>query len=960
MLSVSGSQVNSAPVASSRPVFLCLLRQYCDSVLDCRRAGKVLSYDGSPYAADSHGSIGPVHEVLYDDGIFFENLTNARWKLDANEGPSGNSMGQEELDIGRNEERKGSSRRVADKEPDVVSGASASNSNEELGHDDSLRQDGGGERSTSKIDLHASQDTKDVSGDSKDVSGGSGKGHETQARSVSAERDQNGSDKQRRSIGSDKQRRSIDGKPGGDRSAACSENSVGARRSQQGGKIVLNLPGTTEARKDEQAGDGKRNRESAATAQQTKKAKTVPSERGRESAGATDDHKMEDAQGDGKKDGSDELDLMRLKMEGRRWTSPDEVHSIGGHWLLDRCVRLYWDNEAQWFPGIVVDFDETEDAVDSHGHVGPVHTIAYEDGQIFENLSTATWQFDAKEGLAGVMLKQDENSNRVQGRARLVSREAKRTCPSSASRPKVNPETGLGMPMEGATVEERGGKGWRSECIKLLGRLMRQEAAIPFLEPVDPVAMKIPDYLTIIKEPMDLGTVRANLEQGHYDAPVQVLKDIVLCFDNAIEYNPATEPAHKLALAMRISFASLCNGSQLLRPVLRCLDLSRHDVTKPTSPASSPAKKSAVTTATNGPSSPGKKPAVSAGLADGDSKSAGVKREGKSDGNTMAPEQSLATYHEKSDDQTFQAAKRGGPRSAAANSTAAAGAHTDLDTGRVKIHTKGRQWTTPTGVFRHGGEWLVGRHIQVYWDGDETWFPGVVTHYDPDPTKKDSHDKCGPVHDVYYEDGDFLENLSTAKWQYDAKEGPAGQKYDLTEDAPAADQKCLSAPTAPTIHTNPRAACESCRQKKMRCVHMAAAAAMSVVSSPKTVKQNSSAPTSAMQHPGRQPLLPSLAATPDSSVKTLPLPMRTVQVPVLSADQKPQQLRGVKQDLTRKELEYHVVYAPGKTDWTVGLRKDSNFRELLLAFIQSAFPDRSVLHPWMPDFKKHMWSWGYR
>jgi hypothetical protein len=248
----------------------------------------------------------------------------------------------------------------------------------------------------------------------------------------------------------------------------------------------------------------------------------------------------------------------------------------------------------------------------------------------------------------------------------------------------------------------------------------------------------------------------------------------------------------------------------------------------------------------------------------------------------------------------------------------------------------------------------------VYWDGDETWFPGVVTHYDPDPTKKDSHDKCGPVHDVYYEDGDFLENLSTAKWQYDAKEGPAGQKYDLTEDAPAADQKCLSAPTAPTIHTNPRAACESCRQKKMRCVHMAAAAAMSVVSSPKTVKQNSSAPTSAMQHPGRQPLLPSLAATPDSSVKTLPLPMRTVQVPVLSADQKPQQLRGVKQDLTRKELEYHVVYAPGKTDWTVGLRKDSNFRELLLAFIQSAFPDRSVLHPWMPDFKKHMWSWGYR
>jgi hypothetical protein len=105
---VSGSQVISAPVASSRPSFLWLLRQYCDSVLECLRAGTVLSYDGSPDAADSHSNIGPVHEVLYDDGIFYENLTNAHWTLDANEEPSGNAMGQEELDIGRNEDRKGS------------------------------------------------------------------------------------------------------------------------------------------------------------------------------------------------------------------------------------------------------------------------------------------------------------------------------------------------------------------------------------------------------------------------------------------------------------------------------------------------------------------------------------------------------------------------------------------------------------------------------------------------------------------------------------------------------------------------------------------------------------------------------------------------------------------------------------------------------------------------------------
>ena len=888
----------------------------------------MLSYDGSPNAADSHGNIGPVHEVLYEDGVFFENLTNARWKLDANEGPSGSPLDQEEQDKGRGEDRKGSFRQAVDKEP--VMGSSA----KEKSGQKSERQDG--KRRSSKPDSDGSKDTEDLAGISK------GKNVESQA-----ENDQKGSDNQHHSTAV---------KPDGHMPKACSEDDASTKRSRHGAKIVVDLSGATDAVHDEHAGDGKRNRESAAAPQQSKRAKTVPTEKGHESAGPTEDVSIADAQAKDEQGGGDELDLIRLKMEGRRWTNPDEAHSQGGQWLLDRCVRLFWDNEAQWFPGIVVDFDDSEDAVDSHGHKGPVHVIAYEDGQFLENLATATWQFDAKEGLAGVMLKTDGNPNRARVRARLVSRESKRTTLSSASQPEVN--AGSGMPSEGDAGEESVGKGWRSECNKLLGRLMRQEAAIPFLEPVDPVAMNIPDYLTIIKRPMDLGSVRAKLQQNRYAEPAQVLKDIVLCFDNAIEYNPATEPAHKLALAMHISFASLCNGSQLLRPVLRCLDLSRHDMTKPTAPASSPLKKSTVSVGINGASSPGKKSGASspvkkltgsAVLANGDSKSVGVKREGKSEEHAAAPERSVATQDEKSDGQTFQAAKRGGPRLAAANGAATGGVQQEADTGRVKIHTKGRQWTTPTGVFRHGGEWLVGRHIQVYWDGDETWFPGVVTHYDPDPTKKDSHDKCGPVHDVYYEDGDFLENLSTAKWQYDAKEGPAGQTYDLTDDTPATHKKAWSAPSGPTVHTNPRAACESCRQKRIRCVHMAAAAAAAGLSPPKTLKQKSVVASSANQQPGRPLSLPSVAAMPDSPVKMLPVPV-----------QRPQQLRGVKQDLTRKELEYQVVYAPGKIDWTVGLNKDSNFRELLLAFIQSAFPDRSVLHPWMPDFKKHMWNWGYR
>lgn len=42
-------------------------------------------------------------------------------------------------------------------------------------------------------------------------------------------------------------------------------------------------------------------------------------------------------------------------------------------------------------------------------------------------------------------------------------------------------------------------------------RLLRHRYAEPFKHPVDPVALNIPDYVNIIKRPMDLGTVSVGL-----------------------------------------------------------------------------------------------------------------------------------------------------------------------------------------------------------------------------------------------------------------------------------------------------------------------------------------------------------------------------------------------------------------------------------------------------------------
>ena len=53
-------------------------------------------------------------------------------------------------------------------------------------------------------------------------------------------------------------------------------------------------------------------------------------------------------------------------------------------------------------------------------------------------------------------------------------------------------------------------------CRDVLSALTRRDPAGTFARPVDPVAMDLPDYLQVVREPMDLGTVKQRLRSGHY------------------------------------------------------------------------------------------------------------------------------------------------------------------------------------------------------------------------------------------------------------------------------------------------------------------------------------------------------------------------------------------------------------------------------------------------------------
>lgn len=52
-----------------------------------------------------------------------------------------------------------------------------------------------------------------------------------------------------------------------------------------------------------------------------------------------------------------------------------------------------------------------------------------------------------------------------------------------------------------------------AECHRILIDLRKHADAAPFNQPVDPIALNIPDYFKIIKNPMDLGTIMVKIRK---------------------------------------------------------------------------------------------------------------------------------------------------------------------------------------------------------------------------------------------------------------------------------------------------------------------------------------------------------------------------------------------------------------------------------------------------------------
>ncbi|XP_059607364.1 homeotic protein female sterile-like isoform X2 [Phlebotomus argentipes] len=63
----------------------------------------------------------------------------------------------------------------------------------------------------------------------------------------------------------------------------------------------------------------------------------------------------------------------------------------------------------------------------------------------------------------------------------------------------------------------------------------------PFLQPVDAKNLNLPDYHKIIKQPMDLGTIKKRLENNYYQSSKECIQDFNIMFSNCYVYNQPDE-----------------------------------------------------------------------------------------------------------------------------------------------------------------------------------------------------------------------------------------------------------------------------------------------------------------------------------------------------------------------------------------------------------------------------------
>jgi bromodomain-containing factor 1 len=135
------------------------------------------------------------------------------------------------------------------------------------------------------------------------------------------------------------------------------------------------------------------------------------------------------------------------------------------------------------------------------------------------------------------MIRRDSTAGRPK---RAVVPPAPRDLPYSTSKPKrKEAQTGLKF------------------CEHILDEFRKPKYdrfAAPFRIPVDPVALNIPQYFSVIKHPMDVSTITQKLKGGQYASAEEFRNDFELMFTNCFKFNPAGNIVHDMGREFQDAF----------------------------------------------------------------------------------------------------------------------------------------------------------------------------------------------------------------------------------------------------------------------------------------------------------------------------------------------------------------------------------------------------------------------
>eukprot|EP01130_Rhizamoeba_saxonica_P001330 TRINITY_DN1119_c0_g5_i2.p1 TRINITY_DN1119_c0_g5~~TRINITY_DN1119_c0_g5_i2.p1 ORF type:complete len:239 (-),score=50.01 TRINITY_DN1119_c0_g5_i2:27-743(-) len=84
-------------------------------------------------------------------------------------------------------------------------------------------------------------------------------------------------------------------------------------------------------------------------------------------------------------------------------------------------------------------------------------------------------------------------------------------------------------------------------CMRILNNIMEDKDSWAFLEPVDPVGLQLPDYFDVIRRPMDLGTIKKNMQNEKLRNVFEFERDINRVWTNAMHYNREDATVYILA-----------------------------------------------------------------------------------------------------------------------------------------------------------------------------------------------------------------------------------------------------------------------------------------------------------------------------------------------------------------------------------------------------------------------------